>query len=102
MNRGRAKLQARRDLSGINGSSRTVINIRNLSSIGDSKSEQPRNIIVSVIEARIRLSDRWPELRSGRMEPRQLGPVAGTLTATTEFRFSQMRHQSCGQTGDLR
>jgi hypothetical protein len=35
--RPRPNCKARRDLSGINASSRTVMNIRNLSSIGDSK-----------------------------------------------------------------
>jgi hypothetical protein len=107
MNRGRAKLQARRDLSGINASLRTVINIRKLSSIGDSKSERLRNITVSVNEARMRRLDRWPELRSARMEGRQLWPVAGVLTPTTVLRFSQIcikvvdKAEICGNISQL-
>jgi hypothetical protein len=35
----------------------------------------------------MRRFDRWPEMRSDTMNPRQLRPAAGTLTPTTGIPF---------------
>jgi hypothetical protein len=47
--------------------------------------------MVSMTEARIRRSDRWPGLRSDYMESRQLRPVAGTLTLRLGIPFFRNR-----------
>jgi|HubBroStandDraft_1064217.scaffolds.fasta_scaffold700429_1 hypothetical protein len=63
------KLQARKDLFGINASSQTVINTCRLSRIGDSRAQTAKKQNGSDRLDENAGSDRWLESRSDRMNP---------------------------------